>query len=231
MTKHAVIFDIDGTLLDSSDHDDRIYRQAVSHILGKVNLRPSLIDYHPVTDTGILLQILDDNGLPKTPDLISAVRREFCARMEAFVHAEGPFRELPGAKSVIARLRRSESHCLAIATGGWRRSALVKLITAGFDIDAVPLATSDDAIERTAIMQHALASIGEDVASITYFGDGPWDQKACEQLGWRFRAVGPGLAGISSYDDEFTIKSAVNQPASPGSEKQTGPREGQKYVE
>ena len=203
--KHAVIFDIDGTLLDSSGQDDRIYREAVTHVLGDVTLRPSLGDYDPVTDGGILLQILGDSDLPASPEKIAAVKREFFRRMDAYVKESGPFRELPGAKSVFGRLLKSDAHCLAIATGGWRRSAEIKLSTAGFDIGTVPLATSDDAIERTAIMEFALQSIGEEVATVTYFGDGLWDQRACEILGWTFRAVGPELAGISSYDDEFTI--------------------------
>ena len=206
--KHAVIFDIDGTLLDSSGQDDRIYRQAVDHVLGAVRLRPCLADYDPVTDAAILLQILDDNRLPADAGTIAAVKYEFIMRMEAFVKERGPFEEMPGAKSLFDRLQNSDAHCLAIATGGWRRSAEMKLVTAGFDIGSVPLATADDAVERTAIMEHALTSIGEEVASVTYFGDGPWDQKACECLGWTFRAVGPELAGISSYDAEFTIKSA-----------------------
>jgi phosphoglycolate phosphatase-like HAD superfamily hydrolase len=206
--KHAVIFDIDGTLLDSSGADDRMYREAVAKILGDVRLRPTLADYDRITDTGILLHILEDNGLPEDPGIVTEVKNEFFSRLEAFVAESGPFTELPGAKSVLGRLRNSNSHHLAIATGGWRRSAEIKLRTAGFDIGTVPLATSDDAIDRTAIMEFALASIGEEVASVTYFGDGLWDRQACEILGWTFRAVGPVLAGISSYDDEFKIKSS-----------------------
>lgn len=206
--KHAVIFDIDGTLLDSSADDDRMYREAVVQVLGNVRLRPGLADYDPVTDTGILLQILKDNGLPTDQGKIADIKNEFFVRLESHVQKVGPFRELPGAKSVFRRLRDSDAHHLAIATGGWKYSAEVKLNTAGFDISAVPLATSDDALERTAIMEVALAAIGEEVASVTYFGDGLWDQRACEVLGWTFRAVGPALSGISSYDDEFTIKSS-----------------------
>lgn len=205
--KHAVIFDVDGTLLDSSEADDRMYREAVAHVLGNVRLRPSLADYDPVTDSGILLQILGDSGLPADPTKIAEVKEDFFRRVEAYVHEFGPFNELPGAKSVIGRLQASDDYHLAIATGGWRRSAEIKLASAGFDIGDVPLATSDDAIERTAIMELALASIGDEVESVTYFGDGLWDRQACEILGWRFRAVGPVLAGISSYDDEFAIKS------------------------
>jgi phosphoglycolate phosphatase-like HAD superfamily hydrolase len=205
--KHAVIFDIDGTLLDSSEQDDRIYREAVVHILGEVRFRPSLGDYDPVTDSGILLQILADNGLSADPARILWIKEEFIRRTEEFVAKHGPFNELPGAKSIVGRLKNSDAYHIAIATGGWRRSAEIKLASAGFDIAAVPMATADDAVERTAIMEFALASIGEEVASVTYFGDGLWDQRACNALGWIFRAVGPAVAGISSYDDEFTIKS------------------------
>lgn len=205
--KHAVIFDIDGTLLDSSEIDDRIYRESVSQVVNGAKLRPSLGDYDRVTDTGILLQILEDSGLPADRALIAAVKEHFFQRLEDHVAEAGPFPEMPGAQAVLSRLQNSASHCLAIATGGWRRSASVKLESAGFDIAEIPLATSDDAVDRTSIMAFALASIGEDVASVTYYGDGRWDQKACEILGWTFRAVGPVMNGISSYDNEFALKS------------------------
>lgn len=207
--KHAVIFDIDGTLLNSSEEDDRLYREAVAQVLGDVRLRPTLSDYDPVTDTGILLQILKDNGIAEDAGRIAEVKEAFFLRLESFMDSHGPFVEIPGAKEVIGRLHSSDAYQVAIATGGWRHSAEIKLKTAGFDIASVPLATSDDAIERTAIMQLALAAIGEEVTSITYFGDGLWDARACDLLGWTFRAVGPALAGISSYDDEFAIKSLI----------------------
>jgi beta-phosphoglucomutase-like phosphatase (HAD superfamily) len=207
--KHAVIFDIDGTLLKSFAEDDRLYREAVVQVLGDVRFRRTLSEYDRVTDTGILLQVLEDNDIGADRDRIADVKEAFFLRLEAHVKAVGPFVEMPGAKNVVGRLRNSETHQIAIATGGWRRSAETKLRTAGFDVSSIPLATSDDAIERTAIMELALASIGEEAASVTYFGDGPWDSQACDILGWTFRAVGPALAGISSYDDEFTIKSSI----------------------
>ncbi len=207
--RHAVIFDIDGTLLHSSEEDDRLYREAVAQVLGDVRLRPALSDYDPVTDAGILLQIFEDNDIAEDTGRTAAVKEAFFLRLESFVNNHGPFGEMPGAKEIIGRLRNSDTYQVAIATGGWRRSAEMKLKTAGFDIASVPLATSDDATERTAIMELALASIGEEVASVTYYGDGPWDFRACEILGWKFRAVGPALAGISSYDDEFAIKSSI----------------------
>ncbi len=200
---HAVIFDIDGTLLNSSAQDDHLYKQAARKVLGDVRFRPGLADYQHVTDAGILLEVCADNGIAADPALTDAVKTQFFADLEAFIDDHGPFLEMPGAQALLERLLRSDDHGIAIATGSWRRSAEIKLASAGFALDGVTVANSDDAIERTAIMQHALASIGRDCRSITYFGDGSWDRLACDALGWRFRAVGPGLNGIASFDGEY----------------------------
>jgi FMN phosphatase YigB (HAD superfamily) len=198
---HALIFDIDGTLLDSSTQDEDIYKQAVDEVIGPASFRANLHDYEHVTDTGILLQILEDNGLLPREDLIRRIKSAFFARIGDYVAAAGPFREIPGAKAMIRRYRGSAGHSVAIATGGWRESARIKLQTAGFELDGIPLATSDDAVDRTEIMRIALQSTGSACSAVTYFGDGPWDRLACERLGWRFCAVGPALNGILSFDD------------------------------
>lgn len=200
---HAVVFDIDGTLLNSSDEDEFLYRQSVESVLGEVQFRQSLADYDYVSDAGILLQVLSDNNVVADSRTIAAIKDEFFVRLEAYVTEVGPFEEVPGAKKLLRRLRQSDSHVFAIATGGWRHTARFKLVTAGFDIDGVPLATSDDAIDRAEIMQNAVNAIGSPIQSITYFGDGSWDMQACRDLGWQFRAVGPELDGILSYDGEF----------------------------
>lgn len=202
--KHAVIFDIDGTLLDSSSEDDRMYRDAVRNVLGDVTLRRELAYYDRVTDTGILLQILADNGLAENSESMQSVKKDFFGRLRAFVSSSGPFCEMPGAKSVLHRLSASASHRVAIATGGWRRSAEIKLQTSGFQVDAIPLATSDDAIERTEIMRVALSALNEKFATVTYFGDGEWDKEACSVLGWTFCPVGSSLGGIESFDGLYT---------------------------
>ncbi len=50
----------------------------------------------------------------------------------------------------------------------------------------------------------ALSKIGSTFDSITYYGDGSWDEKACAELGWNFVAVGAALGGIESYYGEST---------------------------
>lgn len=197
----AIIFDIDGTLLHSAAVDDALYRKAVKTVLGDVQLRPTLHDYPFVTDTGILQQILADNTLAHEERLLEEIRAIFVGLLRDHVSEHGPFAEIPGARNFLYSLRESPSHAVAMATGGWRQSAEFKLSSAGFDVADIPLATSNDHYERTTIMEIALDSLGVRFDSVTYYGDGPWDRQACEQLGWDFVAVGAELGGLEDFRD------------------------------
>lgn len=196
---HAVIFDIDGTLLQSAAVDDALYRRAVRDVLGDVVLRDSLHDYEHVTDTGILHAILDDNGVPRETRHLDDVRSRFVELLDRHISRHGPFEEIPGARDLLDTLSASSSHAVAMATGGWRPSAELKLRSAGMDFASLPLVTADEHHERTAIMELALARLGHDCLSVTYYGDGPWDRTACAELGWHFVAVGSALAGLENY--------------------------------
>ena len=198
---HAVIFDIDGTLLNSASVDDELYRESVSSVLGPVSFRPSLEDYEFVTDAGILSQLCIDNSISPNSNCIAAIKREFVAALRSYVKSYGPFSEIPGAKSFLSELGNSESYAVAIATGGWYETATLKLDSAGFDRAGLLLATSDDSMDRRKIMKFALSKLGSDFSSITYYGDAPWDCRACESLGWQFVAVGSALGGIESYQE------------------------------
>lgn len=198
---HAVVFDIDGTLVHSAEVDEALYRASVRSVLGPVRFRASLADYRRVTDAGILQEILGDNSIEFETDHEAAVKSAFVDAFRGHIDLHGPFAEIPGAKSFLESLRGSDAHSVAIATGGWRETALLKLDSAGFDVDGLPLATSDDARDRADIMHLALSQLGNDFATVTYYGDGPWDRAACEHLGWRFVPVGSALGGLTSYHE------------------------------
>jgi phosphoglycolate phosphatase-like HAD superfamily hydrolase len=196
----AVVFDVDGTLLQSDSTDDMFYLAAVREVLGNVNVRPSWGMYSQFTAGGILAEILGDNTMDVTPEIVAAVRDCFVASVGRHISARGPFAEVPGAKAFVHSLQRSTTHHIAYATGGWRESALVKLSASGFPLTGVPLATSDDHVERHGIMLHALRQLGREFASVTYYGDGHWDAEAAKTLGWKFVPVGKRLNGLTSYE-------------------------------
>ena len=196
---HAVIFDIDGTLLQSASVDDDLYKLAVRAVVGPVQFRPLLSDYEFVTDSGILFQVLEDNALPTDPDPTKSIKALFVDSLHDHIREHGAFLEIPGARDFFSSLCLSKDHAVAIATGGWRESAELKLNAAQFILDGIPIATSDTEFDRSRIMLTALSSLGSDFETITYYGDGAWDQDACLALGWNFIPVGPALGGLEAY--------------------------------
>lgn len=68
----AVIFDIDGTLLQSDASDDSFFLASVTQVLGNVALRPSWGMYSQFSARGILTEILKDNGLEPTPETVGS---------------------------------------------------------------------------------------------------------------------------------------------------------------
>ena len=178
--------------------DPKLYFSSIESVLGPVRLR-NLNDYDHVTDSGILAQILEENGYSGADELAASVKALFLKGLERYIEDIGSFPVVDGAVQFIDRVGRSTDTRIAIATGCWRESALLKLQTSGFNIEGIPVATSDDSPSRVEIMRSALQMTGSDSGTVTYFGDAEWDQLACQDLGWNFVAVGPRLRGIKSF--------------------------------
>ncbi len=196
---HAVILDIDGTLLNSNEIDDMLYLTAVRKVFGQAKVRESWSLYRNVTDAGILDEIITDNALTSSAAILNAVRDLFVESIREHVERIGPFTEIPGAREFVADLRASSSHCVAYATGGWGASAAIKLESAGFPLQDIPLASSDDYPDRQSIMLHALKQLRGEFQSVTYYGDGAWDEVASRNLGWKFVPVGEKLGGLTRF--------------------------------
>ncbi len=195
----AIIFDIDGTLIESMAVDTELYFASIRSVLGPVTVREPLSAYEHVTDSGILTTLVEDNGLAADDGIEEAIRSLFVDGLRRHIDERGPFPVIPGAVEMLVRTRSAGDTAVGIATGGWRASAMLKLETSGFDVDGVPVATCDDAVARIDIMQIALDRLGGRFDSVTYFGDAEWDRRACAALGWEFVAVGPGLRGLESF--------------------------------
>lgn len=193
-----MIFDVDGTLLRSTAEDERLYFKAIVSTLGPLPVLKSMSAYHHVTDTGVLLQILEDNEIAPARDLLDRVKTRFEKLIDEHIAVNGPFPEMPGAKDLLNRLSGDRGTCVAIATGGWRSTAVRKLVTAGFGIDGIPMASSDDSYKRTKILSIAHSRLVAPVERTLYVGDAPWDREASAALGWEFLGVGPAVSGV--YD-------------------------------
>jgi phosphoglycolate phosphatase-like HAD superfamily hydrolase len=208
---HLVMFDIDGTLVDSTGFDGDRYAEAVRSVLG-VDVDTTWRSYRNVTDSGILEELLDADGSGRPrEELRAAVKARFVAATRAHLAREPHvLREIAGARALLETLLRAPGVRVAIATGGWAETATLKLAAIGVDPATITLSTASDAIERTRIMQLAEGQAlgGEPASRRTYFGDGAWDQRASAALGYRFIAVGRAVDHDPRFDD-FRDRAAV----------------------
>lgn len=204
----AVILDIDGTLLESNRVDGELFVEAIERVLGPVRFRETWEAYGNVSDSGILAEVLRDNGLQDDGTLSRAVKQCFLESLDKHIRAQGPFEEIRGARNFVACLEAAPDCAWAYATGSWAASAELKLRSAGFPFDGVPLASSDDARERCRIMEIALQRLGGTFEDAVYFGDGQWDRKAAGSLGWRFVPVGTALSGLMDFGEMVAFLAA-----------------------
>ena len=200
----AFVFDIDGTLIDSDQADAKLFVEAAKRVLGVTEVRTDWTTYEHVTDQGVLLEIMSDYGIPPERTLVDATRKEFIYLLSSHVAEHGPFPEIPGAVEFISKLATGEGCYVAYATGAWLESAMIKLTSAGFPTEGIPISTSSEFEDRVSIMKGAVSAAPRKIKSITYYGDGVWDQTASRELGWDFVPVGKALGGIEDFHGTAT---------------------------
>lgn len=191
---HLVMFDIDGTLVDSDEFDGILYAQAIWEVLD-VKIDGAWDSYRNVTDGGILDELLAAVGdEEQRAELQALVKKRFVRLTEEYI-SRNAIQEIPGAQALLDRLISSSEVQVAVATGGWKETAELKLMAIGIDPFAVPLATSSDALSRTEIIKVAeqRSMARAPFKRKSYFGDGAWDKRASEELGYRFFGVGSGI--------------------------------------
>lgn len=190
------ILDLDGTLMPSSEVDNECYWAAVTEVFGGPGRALDLHGFGSVTDIGILRQWCRD-ALGRAPAAaeVEDVQAAFLAGLErAAGHQPECFEPMPGLRSWLKHHFDAGSR-LAIATGGWGVTARWKLRHSGLDALELPLASSDDAEQRTDIMRRARQRCGADANDrICYVGDGCWDLDASRELGWDFIGIAQGTS-------------------------------------
>ena len=201
---HLVMFDIDGTLVDSAGFDTELYVEAVRSVLN-VEIDSDWNAYEHVSDSGILEEVLRRvRPDSEHADLAARVQERFVALVGDHVRrAPGAVREIAGAKRLIERLLQLPNVRVGIATGGWEPTAKLKLAHVGIGIERIGFASSTDTRARTDIMRLAAqrALHGAAYTHATYFGDGAWDRRASAELGYDFVAVGGGVSHPIAYAD------------------------------
>ncbi|WP_315981028.1 hypothetical protein [Aliamphritea spongicola] len=103
---HHIMFDIDGTLVESCAFDEHCYISAVKEITGHT-LSSDWHTYPHVTDSGVLQHFLVQLGLQnRFEDIHEQVKILFTDMISAHIQ-QTRIREIPGAASFIRYLKNS----------------------------------------------------------------------------------------------------------------------------
>jgi phosphoglycolate phosphatase-like HAD superfamily hydrolase len=220
----VLVFDIDGTLTQTTRVDSRIFNNAVQAVLPAADVE-SIEGFVEMTDTAILRKICSDLGETQYASVEARVLEQFMAGLStAFSEEPSSFSAVPGAQQVFSAVRDA-GWVPAMATGAWRPSAELKLKAAEIPTTGVPLSTSSEATRRLDIIQNAVRKATSDTEpdELVYVGDGIWDINACRELGIGFigRAEGDEIesmmrrgarAVVPDFNDLGSFLHLLSQP-------------------
>ncbi len=212
---NLVLFDVDGTLLDNSGADDARYVRAFDGAFGIRGIDTNWARYPNATDSCITRELLRGHlGRPATDAEIGRARDAYVAELRAAAasgeHVAKPMRGVEDAFDELT----SRGWSAALATGGWRVSALFKLSHARLAAASLPGGFADDHLSREGIATiargRAEAAAGRAATRVVYVGDAVWDVRACEVLALPFVGIAKGeradrlrAAGATTVIEDF----------------------------
>lgn len=200
-----VIFDVDGTLVHSKDHQDSksfatAYKQKFGQEFPGIDWRK----YPHVTDTVIFNTVFEMhyNRLPAEEERTAF--EELYMEILAANRNRWPdqFFEIPGARSMLEKLDTDDNFELAIATGGWKRPQQLKLEHVNITAHHLPFSGADGKVTREDILKEAVTLSGRTTESferVVYVGDAIWDVRTTQNLNMSF-------VGIRHKEDYYVLE-------------------------
>jgi phosphoglycolate phosphatase-like HAD superfamily hydrolase len=194
-----VIFDIDGTLTQTSQVDSICFARALAET-HQLNVDESdWADCPHVSDTGVVHHIFQQRfgRAPHSQDE-DLIRSRLVSLLEEHREIDRTyFAEVPGAREMLKLLKQKRDWHKAIATGCWRRSAEMKLGAASIEYEGLPGGFAEDGIAREMIVSAAISrssSLYQRQAfdRIVSIGDGVWDVQTASALDLAFIGIASG---------------------------------------
>lgn len=207
LTRHLILFDIDGTLLRCGPQVRPLFIDALTAVFGSYGV-PDETTFAGKTDPMIALELVratglgDDEILPRLPE----VRRRYVANLERGLRREGMCL-LPGVVDLLERLAVRDGVVLGLLTGNWRQGARVKL--SRFELERFfPFgAFGDDAIDRRDLVPVAMAR-AEAASGVRFepeetliVGDTAFDVDCARAAGVPSLAVTTGFATAARLEE------------------------------
>lgn len=200
-----LLFDIDGTLLDTGGAGGASLLDAVEEVLGvsRENLPP--LDLAGATDGGVIRKLFGQTGHEHSEALVRQYLDCYLLRLHARLN-EASFggQTLPGVLSLLPLLMNRDGVDVGLLTGNVRAGAEAKLKRFQLESYFLDGAFGDDAEDRNLLgpvalrRMQALTGSSYTPDQIIVIGDTPKDIACAHAMGARCLAVGTGHFAVTA---------------------------------
>ncbi|AEE48662.1 HAD family hydrolase [Haliscomenobacter hydrossis] len=189
-----ILFDVDGTLIYSERRDSRCFAQTYTDLYGKPFPSIDWRQYPHVSDTTIFAKVIQDHfNRAVQAEEVAAFKQLYGERLR-HLRTQNPehYREVPGAAQAVIQLLEHPAYLVAVATGGWKESAEIKMQHVGIPSDHFWVSGADDKYTREEILNEATAAVKNvypQVQRVVYVGDAVWDVHTTRNLDMDFLGI------------------------------------------
>ena len=189
-----VIFDVDGTLVQSDKMDSKCFARTYEGEYGRTFPTIDWSQYPHVSDTTIFKTVIQNHFNRSVHEgEEESFRKKFVANIiQNRQTMPEAFSEVPFAKQTIDLLLSDQRYVVGVATGGWRDPAIVKLNFVGIPAERLLVSGADGKETREAIIQHTIEKARKQyrgINRIVYVGDAIWDVTTTRNMNLPFVGI------------------------------------------
>ena len=168
LNKILIIFDIDGTLVNSDSRDSKAFAESYEEFFKRDFYSIDWKKYKHVTDHTIFHSVYEEHfGHACSVDQLDGFQQHYIDKLVAN-RQEDPkhYKEVAGANMILDLLHKDDRFVIGIGTGGWKRQQLIKLDHVGISVDQIYDSYADDKVTREEIIQDSIDLARQDLSLI-----------------------------------------------------------------